>query len=105
MSTLMQQYGGLASLAGVSLPSGESGSRAQLGMQLLKSRAFIGDFVKRRDILPELMAVDSWDEGSGEVIFDSEKYDAERKKWVTKDEGQNPLVLLYKLLIKRFYRI
>ena len=92
MSTLMQQYGGLASLAGVSLPSGETGSRAQLGMQLLKSRAFIGDFVKRRDILPELMAVDSWDEGSGEVIFDSEKYDAERKKWVTKDEGQNPLV-------------
>jgi hypothetical protein len=59
----MQQYGGLASLAGVSLPGGEEGSRAQLGMQLMKSRAFIGDFVERRDILPELMAVESWDAG------------------------------------------
>jgi uncharacterized protein involved in exopolysaccharide biosynthesis len=64
MSALMQQYGGLASLAGVSLPGAEDGSRAQLGMQLMKSRAFIGDFVERRDILPELMAVESWDAGS-----------------------------------------
>ena len=52
MSALMQQYGGLASLAGCRYPGGEEGSRAQLGMQLMKSRAFIGDFVERRDILP-----------------------------------------------------
>ena len=83
MSALMQQYGGLASLAGVSLSGGEDGSRARLGMHLMKSRAFIGDFVMRRDILPELMAVDSWDAGSGEVIFDPEKYDALEKKWVS----------------------
>lgn len=82
MSALMQQYGGLASLAGVPLPSGEDGSRAQLGMQLMKSRAFLGDFVERREILAELMATDSWDEGSGEIIFDLELYDPVLKKWV-----------------------
>ena len=82
MSALMQQYGGLASLAGVSLPSGEDGSRAQLGMQLMKSRAFIGDFVERRDILPELMAVEVWDAESREIIFDPEAYDYESKTWV-----------------------
>ena len=82
LSGLMKQYGGLASLAGVSLPGGEEGSRAQLGMQLMKSRAFIGDFVERRDILPELMAVESWDAGSGDVVFDPESYDAASKKWV-----------------------
>ena len=82
LSGLMKQYGGLASLAGVSLPGGEEGSRAQLGMQLMKSRAFIGDFVERRDILPELMAVESWDPGSGDVVFDPESYDAASKKWV-----------------------
>ena len=32
-----------------------------LGSISLKSRAFIGDFVERHDILPELMAVESWD--------------------------------------------
>ena len=50
MSALMQQYGGLASLAGVSLPGREEASRAQLGMALMTSRGFIGDFVARRAI-------------------------------------------------------
>jgi uncharacterized protein involved in exopolysaccharide biosynthesis len=82
LSGLMKQYGGLASLAGVSLPGGEEGSRAQLGMQLMRSRAFIGDFVERRDILPELMAVESWDAGSGQIVFDPESYDAASETWV-----------------------
>ena len=82
LSGLMKQYGGLASLAGVSLPGGEEGSRAQLGMQLMKSRAFIGDFVERRDILPELMAVESWDAGSGKIIFDPDDYEADTTTWV-----------------------
>jgi uncharacterized protein involved in exopolysaccharide biosynthesis len=82
LSGLMKQYGGLASLAGVSLPGGEEGSRAQLGMQLMKSRAFIGDFVDRRNILPELMAVESWNASSGEIVFDPEFYDAASKTWV-----------------------
>ena len=82
LSGLMKQYGGLASLAGVSLPGGDEGSRAQLGMQLMKSRAFIGDFVERRDILPELMAVESWDAGSGDVVFDSDDYEAATETWV-----------------------
>ena len=86
MSALMQQYGGLASLAGVSLPGGEDGSRAQLGMQLMKSRAFIGDFVERRDILPELMAVKEWDAASGQIVFDPESYDAASKTWVREVE-------------------
>ena len=86
LSGLMKQYGGLASLAGVSLPGGEEGSRAQLGMQLMKSRAFIGDFVDRRDILPELMAVKSWDVGSGDVVFDPKFYDADSKTWLREVE-------------------
>ena len=82
VSSLLKQYGGLASLAGVSLPGGEDGSRATLGMQLMKSRAFIGDFVERRKLLPELMAVESWDAESDEIVFDTETYDATSKTWV-----------------------
>ena len=82
LSGLMKQYGGLASLAGLSLPGGEEGSRAQLGMELMKSRAFIGDFVERHDILPELMAVESWDPASSDVIFDAQVYDTATKTWV-----------------------
>ena len=82
LSGLMKQYGGLASLAGVSLPAVEEGSRAQLGMHLMKSRAFIGDFVERRDILPELMAVESWDAGSGDIFFDPDDYEAATGTWI-----------------------
>ena len=91
LSGLMKQYGGLASLAGVSLPGGGEGSRAQLGMELMKSRAFIGSFVERHDILPELMAVESWEQASGDVIFDAQVYDAATKTWVRDvDPPQSP---------------
>lgn len=82
LSGLMQQYGGLASLAGVQLPGDEEVSRAQLGIQLMKSRAFIGDFVERRDILPALLAVEEWDSDSGQLIFDPEIYDVESQTWM-----------------------
>ena len=82
ISGLMRQYGSLASLAGVQLPGGEGASRAQLGMELMKSRAFIGDFVKRHGILPELVAVDYWDQDSGELVFDDRVYDSNTKIWV-----------------------
>lgn len=91
LSGLMKQYGGLASLAGVSLPGGEEGSRAQLGIQLMKSRSFIGEFVMRRDILPQLMAVESWDKSSGDLVFDSKVYDAASMKWVRPiDSSKSP---------------
>ena len=82
VSSLTRQYGGLASLAGVSLPGSKDGSRSQLGMELLKSRAFISDFVERRDILPELMAVDFWNPGTGQVVFDADIYDLASTSWV-----------------------
>jgi uncharacterized protein involved in exopolysaccharide biosynthesis len=82
LSGLMKQYGGLASLAGVSLPGVEEGSRAQLGIELMKSRAFIGGFVERHDILPELLAVESWEQTSGDLIFDAQVYNAATKTWV-----------------------
>ena len=87
MSALMQQYGGLASLAGVSLPGGEEASRAQLGMALMNSRGFIGDFVERRAILAELMAVDSWDLRTDQVSYDPELYDPTTGEWVREVEA------------------
>ena len=87
----------------MSLPGGEDGSRAQLGMQLMKSRAFIGDFVERHDILPELMAVKAWDAGSGQIIFDPESYDAATKIWVREVDAKSPLLRL-KRRIKHFPR-
>lgn len=81
LSSLMSQYGGLASLAGLSLPSGGDASKAQLGVQLMQSRAFISDFVVRRELLPDLMAVESWNIETNKVTYDPGIYDEINDIW------------------------
>ena len=54
-SSLSRNYGGLAALAGVNLPSGSGG-----GVEIAKQAIFSSSFVKKyliKDILVELMAV------------------------------------------------
>jgi len=82
VSALMKQYGGLASLAGVSLPSAEDSSKAVLALELMKSWEFLGEFIKRHDILPELMAAERWNAKTGELHFDDDLYLAESQTWV-----------------------
>jgi uncharacterized protein involved in exopolysaccharide biosynthesis len=82
LSGLMKQYGGLASLAGVSLPGNDDMSQTQLGIQLMQSRAFIGDFVERRDILPELMAAKSWDMELDLLTYDADDFVEETGQWI-----------------------
>ncbi|MBH0066691.1 Wzz/FepE/Etk N-terminal domain-containing protein [Pseudoalteromonas sp. NZS100] len=81
LAGLAGQFGGLASLAGVNLGSGSS-NKAQLAIEVLKSRKFISGFVEKHEILPDLMAAKSWDMQENKVIYDNELYDAENNKWL-----------------------
>ena len=81
LSALAAQFGGLASLAGINLASGSSDKTA-LGLEILKSRKFISEFIERHDILVPLMAVKGWDLETGELKIDSDIYDVSAKKWV-----------------------
>ncbi len=80
MSGLMKQYGGIASMAGISLPQGQGG-RSKLALEMMKSRKFLTNFVERREILPELMASKSWDSGSGKINYDRSIFDSKTRKW------------------------
>jgi uncharacterized protein involved in exopolysaccharide biosynthesis len=82
MASLMKQYGGLASLAGISLPGGDEASKAQLGIEVLKSRRFVADFVNRYDLLVPLMAADSWNQATAGLEIDGDLYDIEAGVWV-----------------------
>lgn len=84
LSGLMKQYGGLANIAGVALPGANQSPRSYLGMELMRSRSFIKDFIERRDILRDLMAVQNWDSGSGVLTYDPEIYDVDQNKWIRK---------------------
>ncbi len=77
-------YGSLASLAGVSLgPQGADD--VTIGLATLKSRAFITDFIERRDILVPLMALESWTEEKVEI--NTNLYDLEKRIWVDEKPG------------------
>ena len=81
LASLAAQYGGLASLAGINLGGGQA-DKTGLGLEVLKSRKFIGDFIERHDLLVPLMAAEGWDEESGELRIDPDAYDVAAKKWV-----------------------
>lgn len=81
LAALAAQYGGLASLAGINLGGGNT-DKTGLGLEVLKSRKFIGEFIERHDLLVPLIAAEGWDSESGELKIDPDDYDVAAKKWV-----------------------
>lgn len=85
IGSMLGQYSGLASIAGVSVPLSDSVSKTALALEVMRSRAFIHEFIRAHDILPALLAVDHWDETTRELKFKSDLYNVQSGKWV----GQN----------------
>ena len=83
LGSLASQYGGLASLAGINLGGlgGGSSDKTTFGMEVLKSRKFIGDFVSKRQLLPSVMALEDWNLPGNELVFDDSIYDSETNTW------------------------
>jgi uncharacterized protein involved in exopolysaccharide biosynthesis len=81
LSALAAQYGSLASLAGINLGGGQR-DKTVLGLEVLKSRKFLSEFVERHDILVPLIAAKGWDRATGHLEIDSDDYDTVSAKWV-----------------------
>jgi uncharacterized protein involved in exopolysaccharide biosynthesis len=82
LSSLANQFGGLASIAGIDIGGQGNSSKVHIAMEVIKSRKFISGFISAHSILPELMAVKAWDSVSGEVIYDETLYIQSEGKWV-----------------------
>ncbi len=113
MSNIANQFGGLASLAGISLPNGGV-KKSDLGLEVIKSRKFVREFVEHHKILPQLMAVDYWDPNTQELVLDTDKYDKKTKAWLGEDgtptnekvyEKYNSILILEKDNTSEFIRI
>ena len=113
MSRLFGQFGGLASLAGVSLPD-DGVNKSELGLEVLKSRKFVSEFVERHKITPQLMAVDYWDPDTRELKLDAGVYDEKSKAWLDKDglpsneevyETFNDILIIEKDTTSEFVRV
>lgn len=87
LSGMMQQYSGLASLAGFSVPAAGNLSRSKLAQNIITSRSFVEKFASDRNIAPALMAASSWDPVSRQLHYDESKYDPKEGKWVAEEWG------------------
>lgn len=77
MSSVLQQYGGLASLAGISLPQSGVGDKTELALATLESDDFISEFISTHQFGPDLLAALEWSRESGQMRYDSDLIDAD----------------------------
>ncbi|BCV53191.1 Wzz/FepE/Etk N-terminal domain-containing protein [Shewanella algae] len=84
LAGLASQFGGLASMAGINLSGNNVTDKTQLAIEVLKSRQFIGEFIEKHQILPELMAVDKWNMVDNTLSFEQDIYNSQSKTWIRK---------------------
>jgi len=81
LGALAGQFGGLASLAGISLGGG-GGDQTSIALATLESRSFIENFIKKHDLLVPLMAAKNWNKATDSLILDEELYDEKSQTWI-----------------------
>jgi len=88
LSDLASRYGGIASMAGISIPSSgvDSGTYA---IQMIKSREFAKHLMTFPDIKINLMAIESYDKTTKSIIYNDDIYDIDKKVWTRKDSNSN----------------
>lgn len=82
------QLGGLASLAGFRGKNALS-EKGVLGIEILKSNAFINRFIKDHGLTIPLMASIGWDSEKNTWIIDKNIYDKKNKLWRNRGEAAN----------------
>lgn len=93
--------GGLSALAAFRL--GASNEKVELAKEVLRSRTFLETFLgKRPERLPELLAVDAWDEETGTLSFKTALYDPEAQRWLRDPERFPSVVPLVQEAHPRF---
>ena len=84
ISSALSQYGGLASMAGINLPSGgSSGDKTFIVIETIQSRIFFKSLIKKYQVLPQIMAIDSYDKAINQIFYNVESYDDKNKKWLS----------------------
>lgn len=86
LSGMGGQLGGLAALAGVNIGNGEI-SKSDLAVKIMKSRQFIGEFIKKHDLLVPLMATKGWDLTNDSLIYNEKVYNSKTGQWLREPNG------------------
>jgi LPS O-antigen subunit length determinant protein (WzzB/FepE family) len=87
LSGALDQLGGLASLAGVSLGGG-GGSEAAVAQEIMQSWGFVEQFIVNNELEVEVFAAEGWNKTSNVLTIDSDLYDKDSNKWLIDEDGQ-----------------
>jgi LPS O-antigen subunit length determinant protein (WzzB/FepE family) len=82
LSKLSGQFGGLASMAGISL--GGSDDKTEAALEYFKSRSFLQQFIEKHDLVVPLLAAKGWDPVTKRLVIDADLYDENTHTWVRK---------------------
>lgn len=82
------QLGNLASLAGVSIGE-DASSNTVIAKEVLQSRAFLTDFIRRHELEAPLTATKAWNARQSEWVYDQEIYNPETGEWGTDENGES----------------
>ena len=75
-------YSGIASFAGINLPTQDSDSNAVKSIQKLNSLSFFEENILPNIFLPDLMAIESWDRTSNDISYNKKIYNDTTQTWV-----------------------
>lgn len=82
MSEMSQRYGGIAAIAGISIPSSGTVNKVNLAINKLYSRQFLGKLLEKKDIKEKIYATKAFDSNKMQIIYDPQLYDSLSNKWV-----------------------
>ncbi|MBQ0831301.1 Wzz/FepE/Etk N-terminal domain-containing protein [Marinobacter sp.] len=85
---LASQFGGLASLAGISLGGGSS-NQTVIAKEVLQSRAFITGFIHRHELAIAIKAVKGWNEETSDWVYDHSVYSPDTGEWLQDSDGKS----------------
>lgn len=79
----LSQLSSLAAIAGVNMSSSGNDQSMQ-AIELIKSREFMKHLLTFDNILPSMLAAESYDPNAKELLFDQNKYNPDTKEWSNK---------------------
>jgi len=91
MNGMLGQYSGIASMAGLSLPS-ESGTKSQEAIARIRSFEFFSNHFLPFINLQDLIAIKKWNQVSNILIYYEDDFNSELNKWVRKVKPPRSLI-------------
>ena len=82
ISATLQNYSGLAGLAGISLPSSEDEDNSTKAIEKIQSLSFFENNILPNIFLPDLMALKFWDHETNSLVYDENIYNKYKNAWV-----------------------